>query len=122
MGRTVSRKWSDEQVYATQPAFMKLVFGTSLIPVELSKFTFCLACFLSVTCEPTFAASEVPTRTDSPMPQAFPAADLEFLRDLTREVVEQSRVKAGSRVGQSPTNTCGYTLIMPGGRGGYPAL
>lgn len=51
-----------------------------------------------------------------------PAADLAFLRELTRDVVEASRVRPGAKVGRSPTNTCSITLIMPGGRGGYPAF
>jgi len=49
-------------------------------------------------------------------------SDVEFLRGLTRDVVEASRVKPGMKVGGSPTNTCGFTLIMPGGTGGYPAF
>jgi hypothetical protein len=64
----------------------------------------------------------VPAHADSPSVEPFRAADLQFLRDLARDVVEQSRVRAGTRVGQSPTNTCGFSLIMPGGRGGYPAF
>ena len=48
--------------------------------------------------------------------------DREFLSDLTRDVVEASRVKPGQKVGNSQTNTCGFTLIMPGGRGSYPAF
>jgi hypothetical protein len=53
---------------------------------------------------------------------AAEAADLAFLRDLTRGVVAASRVMPGQKVGGSPTNSCGFTLIMPGGRGGYPAF
>ena len=48
--------------------------------------------------------------------------DMEFLRDLTRDVVAASRVKPGQKAGGSPTNSCGFTLIMPGGRGSYPAF
>ena len=48
--------------------------------------------------------------------QRLPAADLDFLRDLTCEVVEASRVKPGSNGGgRWPlTNSCGFTLITPG--------
>jgi len=45
-----------------------------------------------------------------------------FLGELTRDVVEASRVYPGTAVGNSPTNITGGTLIMPGGRGGYPAF
>jgi hypothetical protein len=64
-------------------------------------------------------------QTPGPAPSSaavLPAADLEFLHDLTREVVEESRVPPGKRVADSPANTCGFTLIMPGGKGGYPAF
>jgi hypothetical protein len=64
-------------------------------------------------------------QTPGPAPSSaavLPAADLEFLHDLTRDVVEESRVPPGKRVADSPTNTCGFTLIMPGGKGGYPAF
>lgn len=50
------------------------------------------------------------------------SADIEFLRGLTRDVVAASRVKPGERVGGVPANSCGVTLIMPGGRGSYPAF
>lgn len=46
---------------------------------------------------------------------------LRFLCDLTRDVVEASRVRPGDRVGASPVNTCGFTLIRPGGRSSYPS-
>jgi hypothetical protein len=47
--------------------------------------------------------------------------DMDFLRGLTRDVVAASRVPPGQKSGGSPTNSCGFTLIMPGGRGSYPA-
>ena len=48
--------------------------------------------------------------------QGLPKADLDFLRDMTRDVVEASRVKPGSNGGgRWPlTNSCGFTLITPG--------
>ncbi|HEY5914043.1 MAG TPA: hypothetical protein VJA21_25935 [Verrucomicrobiae bacterium] len=46
----------------------------------------------------------------------LPKADLDFLRDMTRDVVEASRVKPGSNGGGrwTITNTCGFTLVTPG--------
>lgn len=46
----------------------------------------------------------------------LPAEDISFLRDMTRNVVEASRVKPGSNGGGNCplTNTCGFTLITPG--------
>jgi hypothetical protein len=48
--------------------------------------------------------------------QGLPKADLNFLRDMTRDVVEASRVPPGSNGGgRWPlTNSCGFTLITPG--------
>jgi hypothetical protein len=48
--------------------------------------------------------------------QALPKEDLAFLRDMTRDVIEASRVPPGSNGGgRWPlTNTCGFTLITPG--------
>ncbi len=46
----------------------------------------------------------------------LPSADLDFLRNMTRDVIEASRVKPGSNGGGRwhITNTCGFTLITPG--------
>lgn len=46
----------------------------------------------------------------------LPKADLEFLRDMTRDVIEASRVRPGSNGGGRwhLTNSCGFTLITPG--------
>lgn len=49
-------------------------------------------------------------------------ADLDFLHDLTGATVEASRVARGQRVGNSPANTTGGTLVRPGGRDDYPAF
>jgi hypothetical protein len=49
-------------------------------------------------------------------------ADLRFLNDLTRDVVEASRVRPGQRIGDSAINSTGITLIRPGGRACYPAM
>ena len=48
--------------------------------------------------------------------QELPKDDLTFLRDMTRDVVEASRVPPGSNGGgRWPlTNSCGFTLITPG--------
>src|SRR5438105_13331477 len=48
--------------------------------------------------------------------------DFAFLHDLTKNVVEASRVRPGERVGDSPANSVGHTLIRPGGRADYPAM
>ena len=55
--------------------------------------------------------------TDRPLfGQGLPKDDLAFLRDMTRDVVEASRVPPGSNGGgRWPlTNTCGFALITPG--------
>ena len=52
----------------------------------------------------------------------FDPEDIKFLEEMTRDVVEASRVRPGERVGDSPINTTGQTLIRPGGRGAYPAM
>ena len=54
--------------------------------------------------------------------QVWPASDLAFLNTLTRDVVESARVPAGTRVGTSPFNTQGFTLIKPGGGLQYPSM
>jgi len=48
--------------------------------------------------------------------------DLRFLRDLAAAALEAARVRPSERVGSSPPNTTGGTLIRPGGRGCYPAF
>ncbi len=55
--------------------------------------------------------------------QRLPKEDLDFLRDMTRDVVEASRVKPGSNGGgRWPlTNSCGFTLVTPG-KDTYPAF
>jgi hypothetical protein len=52
-------------------------------------------------------------------PGLFSSPDLEFVRNMTRDVVQAARIEPGSRRGNSPTNTLGFTLICPGGN--YPA-
>ena len=55
--------------------------------------------------------------TDRPLfGQGLPKNDLAFLREMTRDVVEASRVPPGSNGGgRWPlTNTCGFALITPG--------
>ncbi len=46
----------------------------------------------------------------------LPKADMDFLRDMTRDVIEASRVNPGSNGGGHwhLTNTCGFALITPG--------
>jgi hypothetical protein len=52
----------------------------------------------------------------------FDTDDIKFLRELTRDVVQASRVKPGQSIAGSPPNTMGHTLIRPGGRDCYPAM
>ena len=52
----------------------------------------------------------------------FDPADIQFLEEMTCDVVEASRVKPGQSAAGSPINTQGHTLIRPGGRGAYPAM
>jgi hypothetical protein len=52
----------------------------------------------------------------------FADDDLRFLREMARDVVEASRVKPDRKVGNSPPNTLGHTVIRPGGRDCYPAV
>jgi hypothetical protein len=62
-------------------------------------------------------ASALPVQAAAPFfGQRLPQTDLAFLRDMTRDVVEASRVKANSNGGgRWPlTNSCGFTLITPG--------
>lgn len=49
-------------------------------------------------------------------------ADMRFLEDISRAVVEASRVRPGEKVGEIGPNTTGGTLIRPGGRSSYPAF
>ena len=48
--------------------------------------------------------------------------DLAFLKEITRDVVEASRVREGEMVGGHGPNVTGGTLIRPGGRDCYPAF
>ncbi len=48
--------------------------------------------------------------------------DLAFLKQITRDVVEASRVREGEMVGEHGPNVTGGTLIRPGGRDCYPAF
>jgi hypothetical protein len=59
---------------------------------------------LAVAAAPAFAGSQLP------------AEDMVFLRGMTRDVVEASRVQPGSNGGgRWPlTNSCGFTLVTPG--------
>jgi hypothetical protein len=52
----------------------------------------------------------------------FDADDLRFLESMARDVIEASRVRPGERIGTSPANSLGHTLIRPGGRACYPAM
>lgn len=66
-------------------------------------------CFLAATA----LAMATPSASGD---DGLPKADMEFLRDLTRDVIEASRVKPGSNGGGTwgINNTCGFTLVTPG--------
>jgi hypothetical protein len=49
----------------------------------------------------------------------FPAEGMDFLRGLSRDVVQAARVRPGEGRSGSVSNSVGFTLIMPGGN--YPA-
>jgi hypothetical protein len=48
--------------------------------------------------------------------------EVAFLSQMTSDVVQACRVQSGQSVNGSPPNSVGFTLIMPGGNGGYPAF
>ena len=48
--------------------------------------------------------------------------EMVFLGQMTSNVVQACRIQPGQLVNGSPANSVGYTLIMPGGNGGYPAF
>ena len=45
-----------------------------------------------------------------------------FLSQLTSNVVQACRIQPGQSVNGSPANSVGFTLLTPGGKGGYPAF
>jgi len=59
---------------------------------------------------------------DLPLVSAGQSEDLVFLEQMTRDVVQACRIPPGQSVKGSSTNSVGFTLIMPGGNGGYPAF
>jgi hypothetical protein len=50
------------------------------------------------------------------------SAALDFLGLMTRDLVRESSVPPGHRVGASPANSTGGTLVKPGGRECYPSF
>ena len=53
----------------------------------------------------------------------FPSAEsMDFLREMTRAVVEESRVAPNGMAGKVGPNLTGCTIIRPGGRDCYPAF
>jgi hypothetical protein len=79
----------------------------------------------AVAAATSLAAMATEDRTPKPIPAAtftLIPSELDFLSALTRDVIRASRVEPGAKAGGSPANTSGFALIMPGGRGGYPAF
>jgi hypothetical protein len=64
----------------------------------------------------TIEKAKVPDKPE----MIFPSAAMDFLRELTRDVVEAARIKPNEKRGGSPANSTGFTLIMPGGN--YPSF
>ena len=60
--------------------------------------------------------------TSSAAAAFLPEDDMQFLADLTADVVEASRVRPGAKVGEIGPNITGGTVIRPGGRDCYPAF
>jgi hypothetical protein len=96
--------------------------GESLLHLERALKQYGDKCALAVP-NPKPAAWSPPTeraqKKQTPLPtlgQGLPKEDLAFLRDMTRDVVEASRVKPNSNGGgRWPiTNSCGFTLVTPG--------
>jgi hypothetical protein len=73
--------------------------------------------FTLTCCSPT----ETPGQT-VPSNKFLGAEDLAFLKEITRDVVEASRVGEGEKIGDYGPNVTGGTLIRPGGRDCYPAF
>jgi hypothetical protein len=48
--------------------------------------------------------------------------DLEYLKELTKDVMESSRIYPGQAIPEFGNNNTGGTLIRPGGRSCYPAF
>jgi len=67
-----------------------------------------LAALLGVISAPVFASAQ--------------NQDMAFLSLMTSNVVQACRIQPGQSVNGSPSNSVGFTLIMPGGNGGYPAF
>ncbi|MFH1965317.1 MAG: hypothetical protein ABIJ42_07215 [Acidobacteriota bacterium] len=65
--------------------------------------------------------TETPEQT-APANTFLDEEDLDFLKEITRDVVEASRVHEGDMVGEYGPNITGGTLIRPGGRDCYPAF
>ena len=50
------------------------------------------------------------------------STSMQFLKQLTEDVLESSRVYSNQSIAGSPANTTGHTLIRPGGRECYPCF
>ena len=60
---------------------------------------------------------------DSPRSDLLTKNDLEFLKQLTKDVMEKSRIHPGQEIsGEFGPNNTGGVLVRPGGRDCYPAF
>jgi hypothetical protein len=80
-----------------------------------------VAKFMIVACPVILIATACSTVPHG-SPAWLPADDMAFLEQMTADVIAESRVAEGAKVGEIGPNITGYTVIRPGGRGAYPAF
>jgi hypothetical protein len=83
--------------------------------------SFCVSLFIFILAFTGCSWIE-PTVENIPSNNLLRPEDMLYLREITRAVVEASRVPAGTMVGEYGPNQTGGTLIRPGGRDCYPAF
>ena len=66
---------------------------------------------------------DLSAQTKTQVENLLPESDLEYLKELTKDVMESSRIYPGQTISKDfGPNDTGGTLIRPGGRGCYPAF
>ena len=80
-----------------------------------------VAKFVIVVCPAIFIVTACST-VQHARPAWLPTDDMAFLEQMTADVIAESRVAEGAKVGEIGPNITGYTVIRPGGRGAYPAF
>lgn len=62
-------------------------------------------------------------QTNNPSRSILSAAEIEFLKEMTKDVMESSRIYPGQKITEEfGSNNTGGVLIRPGGRSCYPAF